>query len=79
MGVSRVGMEVMAVTAKIPACIKISRDMLFATILRPRRAQTLAVDAVLRHGERESTVTVAISPGEREFRVVSVEGRPAAG
>ena len=42
----------------------------------PRLARRLAVDAVLRHGYRECTVTMAISPGEREFRVVSVEGRP---
>jgi S-adenosylmethionine synthetase len=43
----------------------------------PRLARKLAVDAVLRHGYRECTVTMAISPGEREFRVVSTEGRPA--
>jgi S-adenosylmethionine synthetase len=42
----------------------------------PRLARKLAVDAVLRHGYRECTVTMTISPGEREFRVVSVEGRP---
>jgi S-adenosylmethionine synthetase len=42
----------------------------------PRLARRLAVDAVLRHGYRECTVTMAISPGDREFRVLSVARGP---
>ncbi len=41
----------------------------------PEFARAVAVEQVLRHGCRECTVTVAISPGEREFTVAAVDRR----
>ena len=41
----------------------------------PAFAREIAVEQVLRHGCRECTVTVAISPGEREFTVAAVDRR----
>ena len=41
----------------------------------PARAREIAVEQVLRHGCRECTVTVSISPGEREFTVGAVDRR----
>ena len=41
----------------------------------PAFAREIAVDQVLRHGCRECTVTVSISPGEREFTVAAVDRR----
>ena len=42
----------------------------------PKLARRMAVDAVLRHGYRECTVTLAISPGDREFSIASIRGMP---
>ncbi|MFM8642600.1 MAG: methionine adenosyltransferase domain-containing protein [Phycisphaerales bacterium] len=42
----------------------------------PKLARRMAVDAVLRRGYRECTVTLAISPGDREFNIVSLRGTP---
>lgn len=39
----------------------------------PEYARSVAVEQVLRHGWRECTATVAISPGEREFTVAAVD------
>lgn len=41
----------------------------------PAFARSIAVDHVLRHAWRECTVTVAISPGERDFRVAALDRR----
>ncbi len=41
----------------------------------PLFARGIAVEQVLRHGCRECTVTVSISPGEREFTVAAVDRR----
>jgi len=41
----------------------------------PVFARSIAVEQVLRHGCRECTVTIAISPGERDFQVASIERR----
>ena len=41
----------------------------------PAFAREIAVEHVLRHGCRECTATVAISPGEREFTVAAVDRR----
>ena len=41
----------------------------------PAFAREIAVEHVLRHGCRECTVTVAISPGERDFRIAAVDRR----
>lgn len=42
----------------------------------PKLARRMAVDAVLRQGYRECTVTLAISPGDREFSIASIRGMP---
>ncbi|MFM8872220.1 MAG: methionine adenosyltransferase domain-containing protein, partial [Phycisphaerales bacterium] len=42
----------------------------------PKLARRMAVDAVLRRGYRECTVTLAISPGDRRFRIASIHGTP---
>jgi S-adenosylmethionine synthetase len=41
----------------------------------PAFARSIAVEQVLRHGCRECTVTVAINPGDTDFRVASIERR----
>jgi len=42
----------------------------------PRLARRMAIEMVRRHGCRECTVTLAISPGDRRFRVASIHGTP---
>jgi len=41
----------------------------------PAFARSIAVEQVMRHGCRECTVTVAINPGDTDFRVASIERR----
>jgi S-adenosylmethionine synthetase len=48
------------------------KDRWKADVRGPKLARRIAVDQVLRHGCRDCTVTLAIRPGDRDFRVASV-------
>ena len=48
------------------------KDRWKADVRGPKLARRIAVDQVLRHGCRDCTVTLAIHPGDRDFRVASV-------
>ena len=51
------------------------KDRWKADVRGPRLARKRAVDHVLRLGWRECTVTLVISPGERQFTTAAIEGK----